>query len=260
MASARHLVFFAVAGIGAASGSRGISGVGHRHASRWLCSLVIATTAACATVSTARMALPVELSASPSTPLAGAGAGRRGNFAVAGTQVRFERSADRLSLFDVAALDRARLQLSLSPAADTSSDAPLALSCKAHRTELSLGIVTGTPRALQLRCAAERGVTHLLLDERRTQAGTRAEHSGEWREGALTLRIHSEHRLVGAAWASAEPVGYVMRDAAGRVVAALDLAGGTPRLLQRDAASAEGQAALRAALVLALWWDPARVS
>jgi hypothetical protein len=210
----------------------------------------------CAGVTTARVALPEGWTATETVEVAGAGGARRLNVSAGGLSARVERSADRVTLFDRADIDRATLRLVVTP----DQGPTRSLACRARRTTLTLGIVTGSPQPLDLRCQAEDGSPRLQLDESRTNMGTRVTHQGRWTQGAQVLQIGSLHRLAGAGWPSSEPVGYQLADPQGRVLAILDLAGGTPRVVWPAGGPAGPwrEAVLEASLVLALWWDPAR--
>ena len=98
----------------------------------------------------------------------------------------------------------------------------------------------------------------LTLDaEAPAAGGTQAGRRGRYEAAGLALELRSEHRLQGAKWPLAQPAGYVLLNQ-GVPVAALDLTGITPRLWRPRATSPEQQAATRAAIALALLWDPER--
>jgi hypothetical protein len=214
----------------------------------------LAAVTGCASVTTARVALPGGWTATETVAFEGVGGARRLTVSVGGLSARVERSADRVTLFDRADIDRAALRLVVTPDPGPARS----LACRARRTTLTLGV--GSPQPLELRCQAEDGSPRLQLDESREAAGTRVVHQGRWTQGAQALQIGSLHRLAGAGWLSPEPVGYRLADPQGRVLAILDLAGGTPRVVWPAGGpdSPWREAVLEASLVLALWWDPAR--
>ncbi|MFT7775224.1 hypothetical protein [Roseateles sp.] len=206
--------------------------------------------AGCGVVREARMAQPASLAAVPEESFGKPGWGRRGEFELAGQRVRYDRGADRLSLFDALATGRAPLRYTWSgPAGDSEAD------CTARQIEVSAGalVVAARPWALECRW---RGISDaaLQIGEGPVQWG-QATREGRYRRGDLTLALRSVHRLEGAALATAGPVGYEMLHG-GQVVGSVDLTRGVPRLRRPDAATPLGQAVTEAALALALVWEP----
>lgn len=211
--------------------------------------------AACAAPRPARMERPPGLQALPEERLEGAGGGRSGRFALGSFEGRFERSADRLGLFDDAvARERASVRMSWRGA----DGQPAELACKAAQTTASAGIVSGAVQPLAVECtmgAERRGV--MRLESRAAAAGTRQERQGRWTSGNVAFDIRSVHRFEGSALPQPAPVGYVI-SREGAVVGAVDLNGLRPRVW-RPAEGAPAREDVTIALVaLALLWDAER--
>lgn len=212
---------------------------------------LLALVAGCGVVREARMAQPASLAAVAEESFGKPGWGRRGEFELAGQRVRYERGADRLSLFDTLATGRAPLRYTWSgPAGDSEAD------CTARQTEVMAGVLAVATKPWTLNCRW-RGASDatLQIGEGRVQWG-QATREGSYQRGDLTLALRSVHRLEGAAIATAAPVGYEMLHA-GQVVGSVDLSRGVPRLRRPDPATPLGRAVTEAALALALVWEPA---
>jgi len=209
--------------------------------------------AGCAHVKPARMALPEALSATDAPfeelPLQGVGGKARGEFRLGAAGGRFERSASRLELFNASLnLDRASVRYSLG-----GQEA----ECRARRNELQRGVLALPVRPFTVSCEWSDGARLALDAEPLAAGGTQQARRGRYEAGSLVLDLRSEHRLQGTKWPLAQPAGYLLTKQ-GVVVAALDLTGVTPRLWRPRAASPEQEAATRAAIALALLWDPER--
>lgn len=206
--------------------------------------------AGCAALPSAQMEVPAELaSAEPQAlPLPG---GRSGQLdlapALGGGALRFERNADRWSFFSTADIDRASLTLHWQPAGQPAAEH----RCRLRRTGLQLGGVEIDAQPARLAC--EGPGTQLALQAR--PGALRAGRSGQLVQGGWTLEIRSVHRIQGSPLATDEPVGYLLLDQ-GRPVAALDLLDSRPRLRLQAADPGQRQAAVTAALLLALVWQP----
>jgi hypothetical protein len=206
--------------------------------------------AGCAALPTAQMETPSELtSAQPqSLPLA---AGRSGHLelpaALGGGALRFERSADRWSFFSTADIDRASLTLNWQPMGQPAAEH----RCRLRRTGVQMGGVEIDAQPARLVC--EGPGTQLSLQAR--PGALRTGRNGQFVQGAWTLDIRSVHRIQGSPLPSDEPVGYLMLDQ-GRPVAALDLLDSRPHLRVQTPDPGQRQAAVTAALLLALVWQP----
>jgi hypothetical protein len=211
---------------------------------------VLAVLAGCGVVREARMAQPASLAAVAEESFGEPGWGRSGEFALAAQRVRYERGADRLSLFATLATGRAPLRFTWSTAAgDSEAD------CTARQTEVTAGVLAVATKPWTLNCRW-RGVSDatLQIGEGRVQWGQQT-REGSYQRGALTLALRSVHQLEGSAFATAAPVGYELMHE-GRVVGSLDLSRGVPRVRRPDPATPLGQGVTEAALALALVWEP----
>lgn len=207
--------------------------------------------AGCGVVREARMAQPASLAAVQEESFGKPGWGRSGEFALAGQRVRYERGADRLSLFDTLATGRAPLRYTWAgPTGDREAD------CTARQTEVTASVLALATKPWTLNCRW-RGASDatLHIGEGRVQWGQQT-REGRYQRGDLTLGLRSVHQLEGSAFATAAPVGYELLQGE-RVVGSVDLSRGVPRLRRPDPATPLGQAVTEAALALALVWEPA---
>lgn len=206
--------------------------------------------AGCGVVREARMAVPASIETVAEESFGKPGWGRRGEFVLGGQTVRYERGADRLSLFDVVTTGRAPLRFTrVTPAGDSNAD------CTARQTEVSAGIlaVATKPWTLTCRWSGASDAT-LQIGEGRVQAGQQT-REGSYRRGELTLGLRSVHQLQGSALPLASAAGYELLHE-GRVVGSVDLSQGVPKLRRPDPRTPLGQAVTDAALALALVWEP----
>jgi hypothetical protein len=198
------------------------------------------------------MELPSELAQVEAQPLAVSGA-RSGQFdlpaGLGGGSVRFERSADRWSFFNTADVDRATLKLRW----DTGLPPTREQQCHLRRTGMQLAGVGVELQPARLLCEG----SGVRLELQARPGALRAGRSGRVTSGAQTLEIRSVHRMRGTALSQDEPVGFLLL-ADARPVAALDLLGARPVLRVADGALAQRHAAVEAALLLALSWEPPR--
>jgi hypothetical protein len=216
---------------------------------RWLVALLALSLAACGTViREARMDVPAELTGVAEESFGKVGWGRSGAFTLGAQQVRYERGADRLSLFETYATGRAPLQVWLS-----GPSGPREASCTARQSEVTAGVLAVPVRPWTLACQWGRDA-QLQISERRLNVATQA-REGQYRRGDLTLTLRSVHRLAGSALVQPMPTGYeILHD--GRAVGSVDLVRGSPVLRRPDPGTPLGQAVTEAALVLALVWEP----
>ncbi|MCE4556298.1 hypothetical protein [Pelomonas cellulosilytica] len=212
---------------------------------------VLALASGCGVVREARMAQPVSLVAVAEESFGKPGWGRRGEFALSGQRVSYDRGADRLSLFDTLATGRAPLRYTwATPTGDSQAE------CTARQTEVSRGVLAVATKPSTLNCRWS-GASDAVMDvgEGRVQWGQQT-REGRYRRGDLTLDVRSVHRLEGSAIATGSPVGYEFLRG-GEVVGSVDLSRGVPRLRRPDAATPLGRAVAEAALAVALVWEPA---
>jgi hypothetical protein len=225
-----------------------------------LAALAAITLTACQSVTPAHMATPPELSASNAERielkgLAGLASGR---FESSAGNGRFERSADRISLFnDVAMLDRAYARFDLHGAGT-----PVTGECRMERNSASVGTANlSFSQPLVYHCAFTLSpggaASQLVLREDSRDTGLQtARRAGAVDDGATRLDIESVESLQGGSLRLAAPVGYVFR-LGGRAIGGVDLAGAPTLLVSADVTAEARHAIVLAGLSLALLWDPA---
>lgn len=219
--------------------------------------LLLAGLAACGSLPEARMQRPEGLGADvQSLTLEGFGGGIRGRFRLAGREGHFERGASRLGLAD-RLFERDRVSARYRLQAAGTADAADGAECSGGQATLSAGILAAAVRRFAWRCDwAGVAPARLELSAPDATVGPRHERQGRYQAGALTVGLRSEHRLQGTPLPLAQPAGYVFTHD-GRVVGALDLAAGAPRLWRPVQPGPLQDAVTRSALALALLWDPA---
>lgn len=216
---------------------------------RWLLALLAMSLTACGTViREARMEVPADLAAVAEEPFGRVGWGRSGAFTLGLQQVRYERGADRLTLFETYATGRAPLQVWLDGPSGSRE-----ASCTARQSELTAGVLAVPVRPWTLACRWGRDA-QLQISERRL-VGTTQAREGQYRRGDLALTLRSVHRLAGTPLVQPLPTGYEILHE-GRAVGSVDLVRGSPVLRRPDPGTPLGQAVTEAALVLALVWEP----
>ena len=214
---------------------------------------------ACGVIKPARMAVPAGLDAATDhVTITGLGASPRGEYRVADHGGSFTRSATRLSFFDMAATDRAKVTFSIS---GPLLAGPVNGRCGLAQRTVNINVVTFTPRPLQFDCSFDGvpGATLVLQEASDGLAGNlgQAQRRGYIEVAGTRLALRSAHHVQGSPLPLAAPIGYVF-EVDGRAVGAIDLNGTTPDVLLPKGGSAR-QAALLAAVALALVWDPANV-
>ncbi len=217
--------------------------------------LVALAAAGCAALPPARMALPASLAVAPHETLRGLGGGREGRFDLPGASGRFERSATRLSWFDLVERQRATARYTLRWADGRESEA----RCKGRETGVSVGVIAGRAQPFELACDWPGSALTLQLADRGfvgAGAGTRSERRGRLRGAGMELELQSVHRVEGSPLTLDAPIGYVVRQG-GVPVGAIELNGGSPRLWRPPAGDALHEPVTLALLALALVWDPA---
>lgn len=204
---------------------------------------------ACAGLPTARMALPEPLAAQSPVVLQGVGGARGGEFALANERGRFERVADRLTVFDALSFDRV--------SARYTTDATRA-SCRGRQTEGTLGIISGQPRPFEVQCQYDgRFSGTLTLRGSAGAAGTQQQRTGRLSAGGVVVDFASVHRVQGSPLPLSFPAGYLL-SVDGKPVGAVELTDTQPRVWLPAGPAAVTAAATHAALTLALLWDPSQ--
>jgi hypothetical protein len=211
--------------------------------------------AGCAALPAARMALPRSLAVAPQETLRGLGGGREGSFNLPGASGRFERSATRLSWFDLVERHRATARYTLRWADGRENEA----RCKGRETGVAVGVIAGRAQPFELVCDWPGSALTLQLADRGfvgAGAGTRSERRGRLRGAGVELELQSVHRVEGSPLTLDAPIGYVVRQG-GVPVGAIELNGGSPHLWRPPAGDALHEPVTLALLALALVWDPA---
>ncbi|KQY89106.1 hypothetical protein ASD35_16515 [Pelomonas sp. Root1444] len=177
--------------------------------------------------------------------------GRQGEFTLSGQRVRYERGAERLSLFEPLAADvRVPLRFSwASPAGDS------ATTCEGWTPEQSANgrLAAAKPWVLSCRWGSAPAAM-LQIGEGQMRRG-KLSREGAYRRGELTVGLRSVHLMEGSPTPHTAAVGYEMLHQ-GTVVGTVDLSGGVPRLRRPDPATPLGRAVTEAALALALASEP----
>lgn len=219
-----------------------------------LAGLAATLLAGCLTLEPARLALPDGLAdRTEIVVVEGLGAGERGRFAAGPLRGHYERRATRLDLFDLLSRDRVATRYVLEHDGT-------AVDCTLRETTLAAGAIEVRVKPLAMRCDFSRAgqplAQQLELRAGDSALGTRLARVGRMQSGGIDLELRSLHEAEGGAWPLAAPLGYAIRQA-GRDIAAVEVDGLRPRVWLPRAAGPERDAALLAALTLALLWDPA---
>lgn len=211
---------------------------------------VLVVLAGCASVREARMAQPPSVAGVAEESFGKPGWGRQGEFSLSGQRVRYERGADKLSLFNTLAQGRATLRYTwAAPAGDSVAD------CTARQSELTTRGAGVTVKPWTLSCQWNGNPNAALqIGEGPARRG-QPTREGSFRRGELTVGLRSVHLFEGSPLPQTAAVGYEMLHQ-GTVVGSLDLSGTVPRLRRPDPATPLGRAVTEAALALALVWEP----
>lgn len=212
--------------------------------------LLLTLLGGCASLRETHMALPASVSGLPEETFGRAAWGRQGDFRLGGQQVRYERGAERLSLFEPLGATRTPLRYTW-----TAPGGDVVVGCAGWATEPTANsrLVAAKPWVLNCRWSGASDAT-LQITEGEMHRG-KLSREGAYRRGELTLGLRSVHRLAGDPQPQTVAVGYEMLHE-GQVVGALDLSQGQPRLRRPDPALPLGRAVTEAALVLALVSEP----
>ena len=179
------------------------------------------------------------------------GWGRQGEFTLNGQRVRYERGADRLSLFEPLG-GNLRTALRLSWAGPTGDSATV---CEAWTSEASANSRSADSKPWVLSCRWGNAPAAMLqIGEGQLHRG-KLSREGAYRRGELTVGLRSVHLHEGSPQPQTAAVGYEMLHQ-GTIIGSLDLSGSVPRLRRPDPATPLGRAVTEAALALALVWEP----
>jgi hypothetical protein len=205
--------------------------------------------AGCANISNSRVAVPDSLSDAREESFGKMGWGRRGAFRLHGQTVRYERGADRISLFDALNYGEATLRVEI--------DLGRTAQCFARQADLSVGAAYSTIKPWGMRCTwqgADAPEGHFSIGEGQLQPATQV-REGVYRRGDISLVVRSIHHLEASPLPLQAAVGYVIL-LSERPVGIVDLSRGVPVLRRPDPTTPLGQAVTEAALTLALIWEP----
>jgi hypothetical protein len=209
--------------------------------------------AGCVTVKPAELALPAELNGTAPVVIEGIRPGRSGRATLPGLAAAFERGADRLELFE-------RLQIDRAAVAFTVDGENARAECRLRGETFTRGVLNLPLRPSAFTCTLPRAAAAGGAAARLEVAAAAAALQPGQRRGTLVVdglavEVQSLHRVAGSPLPLDAPAGWQFSHQ-GRVVAALELTGRQPRLWRAGGAALDDSLA-RAALALALLWDPA---
>jgi len=218
---------------------------------------VAGSLAACGVVQPARMVMPAGLGTTTDRmTITGLGGASSGKYRVGEYGGDFTRSATRLSFFDIVATDRAKATFSVS---GPGLARPVNARCGLAQRTANINVVTFTPRPLQYDCSFDGvpGAALVLQEGSESLAGGlgQAQRRGYIEVAGTRLALRSVHQVQGSPLPLEAPIGYLF-EADGVAVGAIELNGTTPEVFLPKGGDVR-QAALLAALALALVWDPA---
>jgi hypothetical protein len=217
--------------------------------------------AGCVTVKPAELALPAELSGTAPVAIEGIRPGRSGRATLRGLSASFERGADRIDLFE-------RLQIDRAAVAFTVDGESSRAECKLRGETLTRGVLNLPLRPSAFTCTLPRvvgaagaaGAAAARLEVAAPAAALQpGQRCGTLVVDGLAVEVQSLHRVAGSPLPLEAPAGWQFSHR-GRVVAAIELTGQQPRLWRAGSPALDGaltDAVTRAALALALLWDPA---
>ena len=226
-----------------------------RRASRLWAVVALALTG-CASIQPARMVLPEGLAAaSQEVVLRGLGGGREGEYTLAGNHGRFQRTNDRLDVFDIVSFDWGGSRVTVEGA-----DVAASVSARCGLRQVTAGwrIVRFAAKPLAYECEYTGVDAVLSLQEAKSTRDAltdQARRRGEARIDGLLLDLRSVHEVEGTPLTLQTPIGYVVEQS-GRAIGAIELNGSTPRVWLPTANPAQRRGVLLAVLPLALLWDP----
>ncbi len=216
----------------------------------------------CASLSEAQMELPSNLqSASETITISGIGGGQRGSYAAGPYSGQFARSETRLAFFDpLLEMRGGSTRFSLQGG---ELEGLIDAKCAMRERAVTVGDISFKPKKMAYGCdflhAGRSFPARFELQEISEGMGgmlSKRERRGEIAMDRAVIQIRSSHRMVGSAFDSASPIGYVF-EANGVPVGAVDI-NGTPVLTMNESTDmAQRRAMLVSALALSIFWDPA---
>lgn len=215
----------------------------------------------CSAIRPAEMRMPAGLSNhATATPIDGIGGGRHGRFSVGAYRGGFERSEERLAIFDAFVTNSGHAEFTIEgPEISDYIDA----RCQVRERQIDLGVIEFKPAKMAYRCdflaAGHPFPARFELQEVVRGLGGalgRNERRGEIALGGETVQMHSVHKLAGSPIAVANPIGYVFEQH-GRPVGAVELNGRARLFVQPGTDAGLARTLTIAAVTLAVFWDPA---
>lgn len=217
--------------------------------------------AGCASIKPAEMRLPAGLAAdaAPMT-IKGIGGGRHGRFTVGDYRGGFERSEERLAIFDAFVKNYGHVAYTIEgPEISDYIDA----RCRMREREIDLGIIEFKPKKMAFRCeflaAGHPFPARFELQEVNRGLGgalSREERRGEIALGGEIVQMRSVHKIEGSGLAVASPIGYVFEQD-GRAVGAVELNGKARLFIPQGTDPGLARTLTIAGVTLAVFWDPA---
>ncbi len=220
--------------------------------------LAAITTSACA-ITPAEMARPAALASATSTPITGIGGGEKGAFAVGQNTGSFQRTATKLSFFDLFNMRDGGANFTLQGA---DFQTGLQVACTMRERTVTIDVVAFKPGPMALGCDVRSNgqVAPVMLEVQEAAADftNREQRRGRVMVDGAALEIRSVHEIAGSPLPTAAPMGYVF-ERNGVAVGGVDLNNG-PAVFEAPGASvADRKAVLLAAVALSVFWDPANL-
>lgn len=218
-----------------------------------------ATFASACAITPAEMARPVALQSASATQIIGIGGGERGSFAVGQNTGSFQRTATKLSFFDLFNMRDGGASFTLQ-GADFQNG--LQVACTMRERSVTIDVVEFKPEPMALGCDVRSGgqIAPAMLEVQEAAADftNRGQRRGRVTVDGSALEIRSVHEIAGSAFPTVAPMGYVF-ERNGVAVGGVDLNNG-PAVFEAPGASvADRKALLLAAVALSVFWDPANL-
>lgn len=216
---------------------------------------------ACSTTQTATMRLPSGFDVtSTRLPFSGIGGGTHGRFTVGEYRGGFERSEQRLAIFDALEKNYGHSEYVIEGPAISST---IEARCRFSERLIDLEFAEFKPKKMAYRCeyTAEGRAFPARFELQEVHHGlagalSKNERYGEIALGGETVQIRSVHKLVGSPIVMANPIGYIFEQD-GQPVGAIELNGSPVLFLSNGADEGLARTIAVASVALAVFWDPA---
>ena len=217
---------------------------------------------ACAGFPEAQMQLPDNLQVSAETvTISGIGGGQRGSYAAGPYSGSFARSETRLAFFDpMVELRGGTTKFNLQGG---ELEGVIDAKCTMRERAITIGDISFKPKKMAYGCdflhEGRSFPARFELQEISEGLGgmlSKRERRGEIAMDRSVIQIRSSHRMVGSAFDSASPIGYVF-EAHGVPVGAVDINGAPVLTMNASTDLAARRAMLVSALALSIFWEPA---